>query len=647
VTNATRSTTTPLVATSEFNLNLTSGTFATWTLRAFDSGMKGQNCEARFSYRGFATATTKAEIVQNSLVVAHLTLTPSTDPRIASINFPCGDLANATTFRIAQTTANMTGTNEIGAIYTGLATNMANVAQAETVAIAFRNTAQAIATSSSTNVIFNNEDLDVYGEFDTSTGIFTAKRAGVYAIEGNTLYDSSSSWNQSEVYETGIIKNGSTFNTQRVEIQTTGTFIVGNSVFGTTTLAVGDTIALSVFQNSGASINLAAASTRNRITIKRFPASSELVVTPERQNWYVSAVVSGGLPNLGTITTALSEITNSTLTLYPESGSQPVATLCSGTNAPPTASTSTTTCAAGDESVGITFTPPSVGSYEVCAEFSSSLTTGAGGQADVTFQIQETATNNNVALTTFSGSANAGFSLPNATYQNVPVNICQIMQVNSIGQKAYRLFRYTAASGTITTNVIIANDSQGKRNLRWKVTPVTNQSNSALYVQGPVLGANTGAAIPASYVGEEIKNASAVSTTGTTTINTEVDVTNASITLTPGVWELQYTASLGIERGGWANTVIARARITDSANTAESGTESALYLANANAVVAGTYSQQTITKRINLTASKTFKLRLTCSESSSVAICYVTNGNITGGITGDDATTYIRAVRIN
>ena len=119
VTNATRSIATPLVATSEFNLNLTSGTFATWTLRAFDAGMKGQNCEARFSYRGFATATSTAQIVQNSLVVAQLVLTPSTDPRIASINFPCGDLANATTFRIAQTTANMTTVtpNEIGQKY--------------------------------------------------------------------------------------------------------------------------------------------------------------------------------------------------------------------------------------------------------------------------------------------------------------------------------------------------------------------------------------------------------------------------------------------------------------------------------------------------------------------------------------------------
>jgi len=176
VTNATRSTTTPLVATSEFNLSLDAGQNATWTLRTFDAGMKGQNCEARFSYRGFATATTTAEIVQNSLVVAQLVLTPSTDPRIASINFPCGDLANATTFRIAQTTANMTGTNEIGAIYTGLATNMANVAQAEFVGateLASCTAAHTVTSTTFANLSSPTCTRNNFGAATTSTNDFS------------------------------------------------------------------------------------------------------------------------------------------------------------------------------------------------------------------------------------------------------------------------------------------------------------------------------------------------------------------------------------------------------------------------------------------------------------------------------------------
>jgi hypothetical protein len=119
-----RSTTTPLVATSEFTVAIgTANGTATWATRAFDAGMKNQNCEARFTYRGFQ-ATSKVQIKQSTNVVAELVLTPSaTDPRIASINFPCGDLSAATTFVVTDT-AILAGTNEIGGIYVGLATNL-------------------------------------------------------------------------------------------------------------------------------------------------------------------------------------------------------------------------------------------------------------------------------------------------------------------------------------------------------------------------------------------------------------------------------------------------------------------------------------------------------------------------------------------
>lgn len=560
VTNATRSTTTPLVATSEFTLSLASGANATWTLRAFDGGMKGQNCEARFTYRGFATATTKAEIVQNSLVVASLTLTPTTDPRIASINFPCGDLVNATTFRIAQTTANMTGTNEIGGIYVGLATNMANVAQAEFVgSLTWPNTSAVSSVVNQTSfTAFPN-----LGTTPTATGNVTASgtapkvtitnmKPGSYQIifTGNafcfsTLVDISCNYRITDgttAFGQEIGQRTIAGLSPSIQGQTQTTFVFSFDYSGPVTSKTFQLEARLSHGTGETRIETAAAYGNYKVAVYRFPSSSELVVTPERQNWYVSAVLTGGLPNLGTVTTSLSEITNSTLNLTPESGSQPVATLCSGTNAPPTPSTSTTTCAAGDESVGITFTPPSVGSYEVCAEFSSSITTGAGGNADVTFQIQETATNNNVALTNFSGSANAGFSVPNTTYNNQPVNICQIVQISSIGQKAFRLFRYTGITGTVTSNVIIANDSQGKRNLRWKVTPVTNQSNSALYVQGPVKAAATGAAIPAGYVG----TLRSFRSTGCGT-NAAYNG-GAGISLPVGVWRVQGTASL--EGGG-------------------------------------------------------------------------------------------------
>ena len=73
VSNATvtRSTTTPLVATTEFNITTSTATgYADWATRTFDQGMKNQNCEARFTYRGFSVGSTTVQIRQGSNTVA-------------------------------------------------------------------------------------------------------------------------------------------------------------------------------------------------------------------------------------------------------------------------------------------------------------------------------------------------------------------------------------------------------------------------------------------------------------------------------------------------------------------------------------------------------------------------------------------------
>jgi hypothetical protein len=64
------------------------------------------------------------------------------------------------------------------------------------------------------------------------------------------------------------------------------------------------------------------------------------------------------------------------------------------------------------------------------------------------------------------------------------------------------------------------------------MTPLDQPSNSALYVQGPVLGAQTGAAIPAGYVGEVKQSNFAAGCPIPGYSN------GASITITPGVWRV-------------------------------------------------------------------------------------------------------------
>jgi hypothetical protein len=546
VTNATRSTTTPLVATSEFTLNLTSGTFATWTLRAFDSGMKGQNCEARFSYRGFATATTTAEIVQNSLVVAQLVLTPSTDPRIASINFPCGDLANATTFRIAQTTANMTGTNEIGAIYTGLATNQANVAQAEE-AGKYTMTGAASCNWSTGSTSFTNYSADadcntatVTGAATTSAGkipgaTFSNLKPGKYMFTVVFYGVKSGSVADSILFRLGDGTTYSTFVAPFVST-ITGQVYMPVSLTFTTEYTTVSSPTIQVQANTSSASNTAeipntGASQKFELIAYRFPTSSELVVTPERQNWYVNAYHGGANPSLGTSTIATkTEITNGSLTLTPYAASQPAATLCSSTNAPPSLSTSATTCAAGNESLGLTFNIPSVGTYQVCSEFTSNVAANANGTADAYFSLEETGTASTTTTTTNKTVGRNATITSSIANISSPFRICDDFVFSSVGQKAVRLFYTQDITATVTSNLILG-DNSNSRSIKWTVKPVTNQSNSALYVQGPVLGAQTGAAIAAGYVGQVLQ-----SKAGITNISSSAYTNLNTVTLTNGVW---------------------------------------------------------------------------------------------------------------
>jgi hypothetical protein len=316
VTNATRtrSTTTPLVATTEFNVTVTSanGTI-TWATRSFDAGMKNQNCEARFTYRGFQ-ATSKAQIKQGANVVAELTLTPSaSDPRIASINFPCGDLSAASTFVITDS-ATLSGTNEIGGIYVGLATNMANVAQAEAVVRATRSTSFSVPNNSETIFPYTTEEFDIYSEYEPTTGVFTAKRAGKYLVTATMMW-TINSIAAGEIRYIKLSLNGSSKLIAWEQQQASSNRYVTNQSTTTLNLNVGDTIDVRLYQNSGSAKDTHSDNSYNALSIYRFPLSSELVVTPENQNVWGGVVYTNQKQTIfegNTPATAFSSFNNST-----------------------------------------------------------------------------------------------------------------------------------------------------------------------------------------------------------------------------------------------------------------------------------------------------------------------------------------------
>jgi hypothetical protein len=87
--------------------------------------------------------------------------------------------------------------------------------------------------------------------------------------------------------------------------------------------------------------------------------------------------------------------------------------------------------------------------------------------------------------------------------------------------------------------------------------PLDQPSNSALYVQGPVLGAQTGAAIPAGYQGE-IKSGtdtSSRSQSSPVAATWYFWTTNGQLTLEPGVWRIEATGLIALT-GTWNGSTV-------------------------------------------------------------------------------------------
>ena len=511
-----RSATNPLVATSEFNLSLASGANATWTLRAFDQGMKGQNCEARFTYRGFATATTKAELVQNSLVVASLTLTPTTDPRIASINFPCGDLTYATTFRIAQTTAAMTGTNELGGLYVGLATNMANVAQAEEVGSYYmEGIANCVWTTSSTSWANYAADADcntgtVTGAADTTAGKipgvkFNNLKPGKYQFIASFSGAKTGAVAETVYFRVG---DGTTYSPAAFHyINSTSETYIPRTIIYTTeyTTITSPTIqasAYSISASNSATIFNSSSNINFKITAYRFPSSSELVVKPETQN--VWGEISG--TGVDSLTTSTSYVTPSGFSALYTLGK----CLADGTNM----------------ACKISTLPP--GAYQV------SVSTPYFAEAGSALQgcyIQIIDNKGAVDAPSGQGAAKAG-GLDGIT------SISRVFNYTSVQTDVIFSFKHRQTTGTGGSCGVFTSSG---RYFSLLVRPLDQPSNSALYVQGPILGAQTGAAIASGYVGEDKRS---IITTLTNAAATTVVKELTNIELTPGVWLISASATL-------------------------------------------------------------------------------------------------------
>jgi hypothetical protein len=223
--------------------------------------------------------------------------------------------------------------------------------------------------------------------------------------------------------------------------------------------------------------------TPTSFSINRFPTQQEQAFRPDQVAWKVDANISGANPDLGgSAVTSYAGIENGSLTLTQNAGSIGAQIPCSSTNSP-----SGTTCASGNESVGVSFVAPTAGDVLACASFSHRFTGDTAGESvSTTFQIVETPTNSQTISQEGKSRIQSEMYVisSNSFVQTNPLRVCGNFTFASAGQKVLRLMYEQSVSGTINTSAIFADAgaSNGQRDIHWEVYPLSQAIPAPLLV---------------------------------------------------------------------------------------------------------------------------------------------------------------------
>lgn len=222
----------------------------------------------------------------------------------------------------------------------------------------------------------------------------------------------------------------------------------------------------------------------------RFPCvgwAASQTIMPDAQGWYAAGNISGANSSLGVgNVSTFTEITSASLTLTPKSGSAPVGIMCSGTNAAATPSTSSTTCSAGNESIGFNVSVPRSGAYEMCFHFSHNMASNSNGAGLTTFQVIRTSINSQTISEEGGGkthSGNSGGSTSGAS--NVAFmsrSACGNFNL-SAGINGFRLMYEQSVGPTppVASDVVAdADASAGQRDIYFLMKPISQQQRAIL-----------------------------------------------------------------------------------------------------------------------------------------------------------------------
>ena len=191
----------------------------------------------------------------------------------------------------------------------------------------------------------------------------------------------------------------------------------------------------------------------------------------------------------------------------------------------------------------------------------------------------------------------------------------------------------------------------GVKNKTKKVDPVKpdkvkpGEADGLVPSEG-IPGRRDGKPIPEKVIGEEVI-AYSNSNAQTTTAGKDVDIPGCLLPLDLGIWDVEYSASVAASRLSGVSAVGGRLKISDDKDVVEQGSESVISLTAPNGaaeVILQLHGKKRIIVKNKL---KTFKLSCACSVASNIGsiTVYKNDSNIINGISGNEACTYIRAVR--
>ncbi len=248
-------------------------------------------CLAEFYYNGFGTADIRLFVKDNSANVIGGYTSADTSFAITSaasawtkaqIPFACPSSATVQLVLEAQGDA---ATGYIDSFYLGRDYRVGILADLEVVAVGSRASSdQAVASTAATTIVFNSESVDLFSEFDTGTGIYTAKRAGTYLASAFVYTTANTS---DERMTIGVQKNGSgqvcsgvgSASLTTIPVQVNNCYV---------TLAVGDTIRFYIDSVSDAAYNVDSIASNSQFIIAKVPDVNQSVIrgdTSDLSGW--------------------------------------------------------------------------------------------------------------------------------------------------------------------------------------------------------------------------------------------------------------------------------------------------------------------------------------------------------------------------